>query len=226
VNETTEKSGETAESVEKKAVTGAAEQRSTEATIAGTIYKPTGEPLGGATVELVTNKVFSKSDGTYIMKIPVPESGKVTLAISCIGFVSETKEVKVSPAETQNLDFKLGKGKASIGGYVYDKDTRAKLGGAYVSIESQRIYADENGHYAFKGLDAVKRYPFTCYKDGYKTEIFLSDWVQPDQTLTQDIYLTKADEAAQKPSEEPTQGKALETRSKEELKEEWRTRVP
>jgi hypothetical protein len=193
-------SGKSAESAEKKTDTGASASPSTEATIAGNIYKPTGDPLGGASIELVTNKIFSKSDGTYTMKIPMTEKGKVTLAVSCIGYVGETKEVNLSPTETLNLDFTLGKGKASIEGYVYDKDTRAKLPRAYVSIESQRIYADENGHYAFKGLDAVKRYPFTCYKDGYKTEIFLSDWVQPDQTLTQDIYLTKADEAAKESS--------------------------
>jgi hypothetical protein len=193
---TKEKSSGTAEPTVKKTDAGTAASPPAEATIAGTVYKPTGDPLGGASIELVTNKIFSKSDGTYTMRIPVPENGKVTVNVSCIGYVSETKEMNVSPAETLSLDFTLGKGKASIEGFVYDKDTRERLPRAYVSIESQRIYADENGHYAFKGLDAVKRYPFTCYKDGYKTEIFLSDWVQPDQTLTQDIYLTKAEETA------------------------------
>jgi len=215
MQDTAEKLVGTAESTEKKTDAGAAESRLPEATVAGTIYKPTGDPLGGATVELVTNKVFSKSDGTYTMKIKVPETGKVTIAISCIGYAGDSKEVDISRAETLNLDFTLTKGKAAIEGYVYDKETRVRLPGAYVSIESQRIYADENGHYAFKGLDAVKRYPFTCYKDGYKTEIFLSDWVQPDQTLTQDIYLIKADVAVQKPSEGPSQEKASETKSEE-----------
>jgi hypothetical protein len=182
------------------------ESRSLEATIAGTVYKPTGDPLGGATVELVADRVFSKNDGTFTLKIQVPENRKVTLAVSCIGYANQSKEVSISPAETLNLDFILGKGKAAIEGSVYDKETRVRLPGAYVSIESQRVYADENGHYAFRGLDAVKRYPFTCYKDGYKTEIFLSDWIQPDQTLTQDIYLTKADEATQKSSGEPSEG--------------------
>ncbi len=140
MKETTEKTSGTVESAQKKTVSGPVEPHIKEATITGIIHKPTGDALGGASVELVIKKVFSSSDGNYTLKVPVPEDGKVTLAISCIGYQSETKEVKVTPDESLSLDFTLGKGKASIEGDVYDKDTRAKLGGAYVSIESQRIY--------------------------------------------------------------------------------------
>lgn len=148
------------------------------ATISGNITKESGGPLGGAKVTCGDLSCDSDYDGNYTLTVKLTEKTELTIDVSCIGYLSQSKKIEVSPRDKLNADFVMGKGKSSIEVYVYDKKARAPLPGAYVSIESQSGYTDQQGHFVFAGIAALKRYPITVYKDGYETETFLSDWVE------------------------------------------------
>lgn len=159
------------------------------ATISGRVSKEAGEPLGGAKVKCGDFSCDSGYTGEYTLTVKLTEKTEFTIDVSCNGYVSQSKKIEISPEDELSVDFIMEKGKSSIEVYVYDKKTRTPLPGAYVSIESQSAYTDQQGHLIFEGIDALKRYPITIYKDGYETETFLSDWVEPGKARVLHVHL-------------------------------------
>jgi hypothetical protein len=197
------------------------------ATVSGNVKKELDGPLGGAHVS-VEISMDSDADGKYKLTIPVSERKKLTMKISCLGFVSQSREIEVSPNGQLTVDFSMGKGKSSLEGTVCDEETGQLLAEAYVSIESQKMYTSADGHFAFKEIDANRRYPLTAYKDGYETTSFLAEWVEPGKPLMCQIKLAKKkpqEEKKKNPPKQETRPPALGHRGRDrEYEREGRIR--
>ena len=150
-------------------------------------------------------EVHSDADGKYSLSIQMSEPKTMTLNISCLGFENQSKEIELSPDAQLSLDFIMGKGKSSLEGVVSDEETGQPIAGVYVSIESQVMYTSQDGHFAFNGIEANRRYPLTAYSDGYETKSVLVDWVESGKPLTYQMKLSKKKPEVEK-SEADTEG--------------------
>lgn len=120
--------------------------------------------VGPLEVDREDARHFVDADGRYEVKGLAP--GPTRVVVAALGYApSEAKRVTLTPGAPQTLDVRLSAG-ATVTGQVVDRDTKAPLAGARVSLEGQgdatltvspSSRTGDDGRFELSGLPSGRR---------------------------------------------------------------------
>ncbi len=140
-------------------------------TIAGLVYDAqTGDPIAGATVEVVEANatVYTDENGTFQVTV-LP--GTYTLHVSADGYYNETLTVDVGENETVIVQIPLQRmANGTIAGWVTDASTGDPIANAtvWVYVNDQPVYAYTNASGYYELEVPVGTYTVYAAKPGYQ----------------------------------------------------------
>ncbi len=160
--------------------------------ITGTVTDSSdGSPIGGASVSADTGEnTTTAPDGTYALS-NVP-TGSRTVTATAGGYVSQNISITVADGETSTVNFALdpetSTGTGTIKGRVTDANTRDRLSGVLVTVDTGESKTTNNsGRYNLGNVPAGSR-TVTASKVGYVIQQIMAPLVA-GQTVTVDFAL-------------------------------------
>jgi hypothetical protein len=136
----------------------------------------TGNPIPGATVTLLNQRVEADNEGRYVFT-RIRRSDTLNLTVEATHYESRTRTFALN-AENHTVDVSLNRLLGAVSGTVTDTRTGNPIPGALVTLLDQTVATDSDGRYNFIQIP---------YSEGLNLTVKDADYEGKTQTFTLDV---------------------------------------
>ncbi|MCL4538853.1 MAG: carboxypeptidase regulatory-like domain-containing protein [Bacteroidetes bacterium] len=136
-------------------------------TVSGTVTDATTKtPIGSVVITLGSQSTTTSTQGTYSFSNVAP--GGYTVTASGANYISQSKQIQVSPGQPQTVNFSLQPSTTTVSGTITDATTNTTISGATVTLGTQSATTSSGGSYSFSNVQAGN-YTVTASANGYNS---------------------------------------------------------